>query len=102
MIAHFSEFRDQIMADMISQGVSKALAETFATSAAKAAFKIWAGKQVYFAKGRDRRVDPDLIWQEFTGRNQEALATRHKCTVRRVEQIIAERTAALKPKGVQE
>jgi len=96
VIAEQVGLRDKIAAAMVSMGISKTLAETFAETSAAVIFQLYRGERVYFPKGRDSRLNPDLIWQEFTGTNHMALAKKFDCSVRRIEQIVAEKTASCK------
>ncbi|WP_306600730.1 Mor transcription activator family protein [Geothrix sp. 21YS21S-2] len=99
-IARRREFKARIVKTMISKGIAAAMAESLATLSVDSIWAEYGGQRVYFPKGRNVKADPEQIWEAFTGRNHQELATRFDVTVRRIEQIVAERTAALKvPKG---
>lgn len=89
-------FRERLLAKFLGQGISTAMAEFMAAQSAEVAWKIWGGQEVYFCRGRKLRVNKDLIWEEFNGRNHEALAQKYHCSVRWVEKIVAARIHGLK------
>lgn len=89
-------FRESLLAKFLGQGIAVAMAEFMAAQSADAAWKIWGGKRIYFCRGRRLKVNADLIWNEFNGRNHEALAQKYHCSVRRVEQIVAAKIHGLK------
>ena len=84
-----------LLAKFIGQGISTSMAEFMAEQGTDVVWKIWGGKRVYFCRGRKRKVNKDLIWDEFNGRNHQALAEKHHCSVSWVEKIVAAKIAAL-------
>lgn len=90
-----SKFKARLMEHLIGKGLAWALADAVSNASIDAIWREWAGSRVYFSKGLKRKADPDQVWEQFTGRNHEALAKTFKCTVRRIEQIVAAKTAAL-------
>ncbi|BDU72939.1 Mor transcription activator family protein [Mesoterricola silvestris] len=96
VVARRREVKDLIVQKMLGKGIAQTMAEILAALAVECLWAIFVGQQVYFPKGRNVKADPDAIWEGFTGRNHQELATKFGVSVRRIEQIIAERTAALK------
>lgn len=90
-----SQFKARLMEHLIGKGLAWLLADTVSNASVDAIWREWGGSRVYFSKGRQRKADPVQIWEQFTGRNHEDLAKKFGCTVRRIEQIVAEKTAAL-------
>ena len=93
--ANRSDFMARLMARLVGKGFGSTLAETVSAAATEAIWKEFEGHRVYFLKGRKVKASPDQVWEEFTGRNHEALARKYGYSMRRVEQIVAAKTAAL-------
>jgi len=94
--ARRTQICDRLRDRLLGKGIPKALAETLAKEATDVIWDEFLGQRVYFARGRLRTLDPEQVWVEFDGRNHEHLAMKFKCSVRRIEQIVEERTSALK------
>jgi Mor family transcriptional regulator len=90
-----NEFKAKIMETLIGKGLAWALAEMLSNAASDAIWKEFGGHRVYFPKGRLVKASPEQIWDAFTGRNHTDLARKFNCTVRRIEQIVAMKTASL-------
>jgi Mor family transcriptional regulator len=90
-----NEFKVRIMETLVGKGLAWTLAEILSNAALDAIWKEFGGHRVYFPKGRQVKTRPDQIWESFTGRNHTELARKFNCTVRRIEQIVAAKTAAL-------
>lgn len=84
--------REQLVRDLVClDGVSKALAEIVASRAVRGQWKRYAGKGVYFKRGRSGRgINAQQLYKEYNGSNQSELAERYGVSIRRVEQIVAE------------
>lgn len=90
-----STMKARLIERMRRKGLAEAKAEALAAIAVECIWDEYGGRRVYLPKGR-HGVDPDRVWEAFTGRNQRELAHLFGVSVRRIEQIIAKRTAPLR------
>lgn len=91
-----SAMKASLIKRMKGKGLTEAKAAALASIAIDSIWEEYGGQRVYFPKGRNVKADPEQVWESFTGRNYEELSTLFGVSVRRVQQIIAKRTAPLR------
>lgn len=97
-ISVLDDFKDQVLSEMINQGIDKSKAETIAVKLREHIRVHWGGQQIYFTvKGSIKERNAE-IYRRYDGKNRVDLTREYGISQQYFYQIIkAEHTKKRKP-----